>query len=109
MTSIFLAATQMRFQPGYCGTSASNASSVGDGEDITATVMVKRLGGGDSSPVKVADVATGLAIKAKVGAKTGLQCAKSKVPAAVAMITIQEGYAAGIMTGVRGVTCGSRK
>ena len=48
-----------------------NASSVGDGEDITAVVMVK--GSAVGNPLKVADVSTGLAIKAK--AASGLQCA----------------------------------
>ena len=48
----------------------ANASSVGDGEDITAVVMVK--GSAVGNPLKVADVTTGLAIKAK--AAEGLQC-----------------------------------
>ena len=71
-----------------------NASSLGDGEDITAIVMVK--GSAVGNPVTVAKVATGLAIKAKAG--SGFQCANSNANA-VAMITIQEGYAAGIMSG----------
>ena len=73
-----------------------NASSVGDGGDITAVVMVK--GSAVGNPLKVADVATGLAIKAK--AASGLQCTNGK---AVATITIQEGYAAGIMSGTKAV------
>ena len=76
-----------------------NASSVGDGGDITAVVMVK--GSAVGNPLKVADVSTGLAIKAT--AAEGLQCTNSD-STDVAMITIQEGYAAGIMTGVQGVT-----
>ena len=43
----------------------ANASMVGDGEDIMATVMV----GGTvvhSAPIKVADVTEGLVVKAKV-------------------------------------------
>ena len=70
-----------------------NASSVGDGEDITAVVMVK--GSAVGNPLKVADVATGLAIKAK--AAEGLQCTDGE---AVAIITIQEGFAAGILSTV---------
>ena len=73
-----------------------NASSVGAGEDITAVVMVK--GSAVGNPIKVADVATGLAIKAEAG--SGLQCADSNEDA-VATITIQEGYAAGIMAGIQ--------
>ena len=72
-----------------------NASSVGDGEDITAVVMVK--GSAVGNPLKVADVATGLAIKAKKAAE-GLQCADGTADT-VATITIQEGYAAGIISG----------
>ena len=71
-----------------------NASSLGDGEDITAVVMVK--GSAVGNPLKVADVATGLAIKAK--AAKGLQCTNRND--AVATITIQEGYKAGIISGV---------
>ena len=75
-----------------------NASSLGDGEDITAIVMVK--GSAVGNPVTVAKVATGLAIKAKKVA-SGFQCAAIN---AVAMITIQEGYAAGIISGTKAVT-----
>ena len=51
-----------------------NASMVGDGEDITANVMV----GGvtvNSTPIKVADVTTGLEVKASVA--EGLECAST--------------------------------
>ena len=60
--------------------------------------MVK--GSAVGNPLKVADVATGLAIKAKAAGQ-GLQCTAGNE---VAIITIQEGYAAGIMSGVQKVT-----
>ena len=49
----------------------ADASAVGDGEDITVTVMVAGLEA-SGSPVKLADVTTGLDIE--VTAATGLQC-----------------------------------
>ena len=61
---------------------------VGDGEDIMATVLV----GGtavNSTPIKVADVTTGLEVKADVA--EGLQCADTDD--AMSTITIQEGFA----------------
>ena len=48
----------------------------------------------NSSPIKVADVKTGLIIK--VEAATGLQCADEDL---MATITIQEGFKSGIMPG----------
>ena len=65
----------------------ANASMVGDGEDIMATVLV----GGtavNSTPIKVADVTTGLEVKADVA--EGLQCADTDN--AMSTITIQEGF-----------------
>ena len=71
----------------------ANASMVGAGEDIMANVMV-----GDtvvnSAPIKVADVTEGLAVKADVAA--GLQCADTA--AAMAVITIQEGFTDAIIS-----------
>ena len=49
----------------------ADASAVGNGEDITATVMVNGTEA-SGSPVKLADVTTGLDIE--VTAATGLQC-----------------------------------
>ena len=69
----------------------ANASAVGDGEDITATVLV----GGTavhSAPLKVADVTTGLQVKAD--AAELLRCADD----ATAAIKIQEGFANAIMS-----------
>ena len=67
----------------------ANASAVGHGEDITATVMVN--GRVVSMPLfKVAGVATGLAVE--VEAAEGLQCtAADGDPPKTATITIQEG------------------
>ena len=73
----------------------ANASMVGDGEDIMATVMV----GGTvvhSAPLKVADVTEGLVVKADVAA--GLQCADTDD--AMAVITIQEGFVDAIVSAV---------
>ena len=71
----------------------ANASTVGDDEDIVANVMLNGTPV-NSSPIKVADVTTGLIVK--VGAKTGLQCDDKDL---MATITIQEGYKSGIMPG----------
>ena len=71
----------------------ANASALGDGEDITATVLV----GGravHSAPLKVADVTTGLAVTAD--AAEILQCADTDD--ATAAIKIQEGFANAIMS-----------
>ena len=71
----------------------ANASMVGDGEDITANVMI-----GDtvvnSAPLKVADVTEGLVVKADVA--EGLQCAGTGN--AMAVITIQEGFVDAIIS-----------
>ena len=74
----------------------ANASMVGDGEDIMATVMV----GGTavhSAPIKVADVTEGLIVKVDPVAE-GLQCADTD--AAMATITIQEGFVDAIVSTV---------
>ena len=66
----------------------ANASAVGDGEDITANVLV----GGTTvhrDPLKVADVTTGLAVTA--AAAEIFQCADTDD--ATAAIKIQEGFA----------------
>ena len=54
----------------------ADASAVGNGEDITVTVIVAGVVA-SGSPVKLADVTTGLDID--VTAATGLQCDKSAV------------------------------
>ena len=64
----------------------ADASAVGNGEDITATVMVSGLEA-SGSPVKLADVTTGLDI-AVTGA-SGLQCEAGE---AVATIMFTEGF-----------------
>ena len=52
----------------------ANASSVGDGEDITVNVMVEGTAVNEI-PLKVADVTTGLDVKADaLEAISGLQC-----------------------------------
>ena len=58
----------------------ADASAVGNGEDITVTVIVAGVEA-SGSPVKLADVTTGL--KIEVSAATGLQCDKSAVTATV--------------------------
>ena len=58
----------------------ADASAVGNGEDITVTVIVAGVEA-SGSPVKLADVTTGLDIE--VTAATGLQCDKSAVTATV--------------------------
>ena len=71
----------------------ANASALGDGEDITATVLV----GGTavhSAPLKVADVTTGLAVTAD--AAEIFQC--TDTDDATAAIKIQEGFANAIMS-----------
>ena len=64
----------------------ADASAVGNGEDITATVMVSGVEA-SGSPVKLADVTTGLDIA--VTAAAGLQCEAGK---AVATIMFTEGF-----------------
>ena len=75
----------------------TNASTVGDGEDIVANVTLNGTPV-NSSPIKVAGVKTGLIVK--VAAKKGLQCADEDL---MATITIQEGYKSGIMSGISAV------
>ena len=58
----------------------ADASAVGNGEDITATVMVSGLEA-TGSPIKLADVTTGLDIE--VTAATGLQCDASTETATI--------------------------
>ena len=72
----------------------ANASTVGDGEDVTAVVSV---GGGvvHSGSLKIADVTTGL--KVKVAGADVLQCEAGDTEGATATITIQEaGFASSI-------------
>ena len=64
----------------------ADAFAVGNGEDITATVMVNGLEA-TGSPIKLADVTTGLVIE--VTAASGLQCEAGK---AVATIMFTEGF-----------------
>ena len=73
----------------------ANASTVGDGEDVTAVVSV---GGGvvHSGSLKIADVTTGL--KVKVEGADVLQCEADDTEGATATITIQEaGFASSIV------------
>ena len=68
----------------------ANASALGDGEDVTAEVRVNGVLI-DHSPIKLADVTTGLDIT--VTSVTGLQCeAESKM----ATIKFVEGFASAI-------------
>ena len=68
----------------------ADASAVGNGEDITAAVMVNGTAA-SGSPVKLADVTTGLDIT--VTAASGLQCeAPSATNMAVATIKFVEGF-----------------
>ena len=64
----------------------ADASAVGNGEDITVTVMVSGVEA-TGSPVKLADVTTGLDIE--VTAATGLQC---EAGSEVATIMFTEGF-----------------
>ena len=64
----------------------ADAFAVGNGEDITATVMVNGTAA-TGSPIKLADVTTGLDIA--VTAATGLQCEAGE---AVATIMFTEGF-----------------
>ena len=64
----------------------ADASAVGNGEDITATVMVSGVEA-TGSPIKLADVTTGLDIE--VTAATGLQC---DAGSATATIMFTEGF-----------------
>ena len=73
----------------------ANASTVGDGEDVTAVVSVGR-GVVHSGSLKIADVTTGL--KVKVEGADVLQCEADDTEGATATITIQEaGFASSIV------------
>ena len=69
----------------------ANASMVGDGNDVTAEVRVNGVMI-DHSPIKLADVTTGLDIT--VTSATGLQCEAPSM--AVATIKFVEGFASAI-------------
>ena len=71
----------------------ANASIVGNDGEITVNVMVGGLTI-NSTPIKVADVTTGLEVKA--GVAKGLQCADTDD--AMSTITIQEGFSDAIMS-----------
>ena len=58
----------------------ADASAVGNGEDITATIMIAGTAAA-GSPLKIADVTTGLDIA--VAAATGLQCDAGDVKATI--------------------------
>ena len=66
----------------------ANAAALGDGGEITAVVSVNGVVV-EHSPIKLADVMSGLAVKATMVA--GLQCAVS-VAMTMSTITIQEGF-----------------
>ena len=68
----------------------ADASAVGNGEDITATVMVNGTAA-TGSPVELADVTTGLDIE--VTAASGLQCEEGE---AKATIMFTEGFTSAI-------------
>ena len=84
------------FQTGYCGTPRQCLFALGDGGEITAVVMVN--GSAVGNPIKVADVATGLAIKAKAGSRASNAQTATTMPWLPSRI--QEGYAGGIISGV---------
>ena len=69
----------------------ANASALGDGEDVTAEVRVNGVMI-DHSPIKLADVTTGLDIT--VTSATGLQCESGS--AKMATIKFVEGFASAI-------------
>ena len=69
----------------------ANASALGDGEDVTAEVRVNGVVI-KHSPIKLADVTTGLDIT--VTAATGLQCEAPDM--AVATIKFVEGFASAL-------------
>ena len=72
----------------------ANAYMVGDGNDVTAEVRVNGVMI-DHSPIKLADVTTGLDIE--VTAATGLQCeAPAGEDTAVATIMFTEGFSSAI-------------
>ena len=70
----------------------ANASAVGDGEDITVNVYIEGTAV-NSSPVKVADVTTGLDVKDDaLVAISGLQC-KPSADGSTVIIRFVEGFA----------------
>ena len=72
----------------------ANAASLGDGQDVTASVLVAGVSPANTSgPVKLAAVKTGLVIPVK--AATGDQCADTET---TATITIKEG--AGVLSAI---------
>ena len=72
----------------------ANASALGDGEDVTAVVRVNGVVI-KHSPIKLADVTTGLDIT--VTAASGLQCeAPSDMTMNVATIKFVEGFASAL-------------
>ena len=73
----------------------ADASMVGNGEDVTATVMINDVTI-EHSPVKLADVKTGLEITVKMA--SGLQCEVSTgTTAKTATVTFKEGFVNAIM------------
>ena len=71
----------------------ANASALGDGEDVTAEVRVNGVMI-DHSPIKLADVTTGLDIT--VTSATGLQCEVPSEGMEVATIKFVEGFASAL-------------
>ena len=72
----------------------ANASTVGNGEDVTAVVRVGGAAAHSDSSLKLADVTTGLALK--VVKADILQC-ETGTTGGTATVTIQEGFAAAIV------------
>ena len=68
-----------------------NANRVGNGEDVTVSVMVGGSAVDAVGSSKIADVTTGLGIK--VDAASGTQCAE---PTEMTSITLEEGFAAAV-------------
>lgn len=91
-TQLRLAANDEGFQVTIAGLRA-DASARGDASDITAEVMFNGTAVG--SPIKVADVKTGM--KATVTAVKGVQCKPSGSMSMKGSITITEGFADGFM------------
>ena len=86
--------TDMKGDTVTIGGIMANASALGDGEDVTAEVRVNGVMI-DHSPIKLADVTTGLDIT--VTAATGLQCeAPSDMTMNVATIKFVEGFASAL-------------
>ena len=72
----------------------ANASTVGNGEDVTAVVRVGGEAAHSDSSLKLADVTTGLAVK--VAKADILQC-EAGTTGGIATVTIQEGFADAIV------------